>query len=241
MLNALAASLLLVCQGANTIAAVAQVSFSIPFSCGTTSNGSICLADFFRVGQSVVLLKKDNSGVCMAKTTENVNYEGGSRFFEVTRLDIPAGCTGPFSVAVVNAELSTVRPSLEKIPSPTVDKYDKQARELLDARQRSFAPEGRIYRVAERSPKVIAAGDVALLAYVMKTDATRGPHVLFLSGRPFVSKGWCTSGHTFFYVNNRPYLGYVETGCGGGEYAAYVFDLSSGKPEEVYLNTKFST
>ncbi len=218
-----------------------EVAFSTAFNCGAKPNESICLADPFPAERTVVLLKKNNSGICTARTKNKFNYEGLNRSVEVTRLSISSGCSGPFSVAIVGVEPSSVRLNMEKPSGLVLSKKLKQARELLDARQRSFVPEANIYRLSEASPKIIGSESAVLFAYTIKTDVTKGPNVLFLGDSAFVSEGWCTSGHTLFHVQNRLYLGYVMTGCGGGEYVALIYDLSSGKPKEIYANAKFST
>ena len=229
------------CVG-SAFAQESQVSFSTAFSCNSNPNEGTCLSEPFQSGQPVVLLKKDNSGVCIGKTGEKYTYEGMDRNYEGTRLIVLGDCSGPFNFAVVNSQPSSVRLSNDKADTSILHQREKQARAYLNKIESSFPSGSEEFLVSQNRPRVLVAGNNVLLAYTMKTNSTFGPTVLFLGDHAFVSETneWCTTGHTFFYVKEKLHLGYFEVGCGGGYTASIVRDLSSGTPKEIYVRGRAS-
>ncbi|HKQ30240.1 MAG TPA: hypothetical protein VJS66_03045 [Burkholderiales bacterium] len=219
-----------------------EPQFSTAFACGE-KNENVCLAGPFDKGITVTLLKKDNSGICTAKTLGKFDYDGVDRSYTGTRLGISGACTGPFSFVVIGVDPALVHLNLGKSNASSLGRLEKQARGLLAARQKSFAPEGHIYQISDAAPKTLVAGKAVLLVYETKTDAVFGPYVLFIGDRSFVSEvdQWCTTSHNFFYIRDRLHLAYFEAGCGGGYSKALIYDLTSGTPKQIHTNAKVSS
>ena len=227
-------SLLLAAAGAH--AEQKKVGFSLVFNCGVASNPAYCLADAVEAGVEVVLLKRDHPEMCAARTTQTFTYEGAMQGIESTRLSLPVGCIGPFSIAVLRSAPNQVQIPKAKSVNEIAARTDTAARKIAEYPD---APD--VYRLAPTPPRVTIVGDATLLLYNYVSDQNSGPGALAIRNGLFRLEGDCVRDHGFFFVREKLHLVYLWSGCNSGQNATVVYDLSSGSPVNVYENGKFST
>lgn len=250
------------CHECSECAAQATFSFSLPFDCGKHNSGKWrptgvpCLADPFDGEQEVVLI---GGGDCIgrAKTAGSFVYDATSTHkIKATRLVVQDPCPVFYGLAVVGVNREAVRMVVSQDEFSVVYKnVESECRQRLRQsqidvlQQRGEANPEQILKEFEHSdhyslsaapPEVHHVAHVRLLLFKLKDSPDHGPALLVLNKELYILKGWCSTGHYFFWVNDRLYLKYLAPGCGSGALDVYVYDVSDQTPKQVYVNSALS-
>jgi hypothetical protein len=242
--------------------AKSDISFGLPFICGTTEKGKTesgvdsedncsgrCLADSFQSGLSVVLL--GNGGVCRAKTGDKCTFDMTG---EVTQVVGTEECLAGldqeevlknerFVIAVVGLDPAVVRlvsPSDDKSPLPK--EIELSARRLLEPSEPP-ADAHPAHILSDSPPRILRVKHLALVGFWSKEPAwptAQGPPILLDNDRIFRLQGWCTDSYVFFSVNYKLHLTYSNSCCSCGWNCRLVYDLSGETPKLVYSNDAFA-
>jgi hypothetical protein len=212
-----------------------KLSFGLPFDCSEKEGSNkLCLADKLEPGQTVVLINETT--VCNAKTGTAFAYDGHpAGAFQATPLDGAEKCSELFSIAVVGTDpavVGLIAPMYVQTPLPK--DIESKARELVTSSDEGVEL---YYPISESAPKVLRAGERALLMFECEE---RAAVVLLADNSLFPLEGRCTRDHVFFTVRAKLYLTYLDTCCGCGWRDRIVYDLSTGVPKKVYANGAFS-
>jgi len=239
------------------------IAFGLPLKCtaekykgpsavdSTDNCQGRCLADSFKPGLSVVLLRR--TGTCKAKTGHTCTFSLSYGPEEMTRLVGTHQCLAvrdketlfgrnSFQIAVVGVDPAIIRmvPQSDD-QSPLPKDAISWARQLLEASEPSNPVPGMQrppYRVRGR-PHVIRVKNVVLL----KFEFTRESHgheralLLLVNNRLFrLNQYGCPGEYVFFTIDGKLHVTFWDSACGAGIVDKVVYDLSSDTPKLVYAN-----
>lgn len=218
-------------------AANQKTAFSLVYNCGTNTSPRYCLADPTKHGLNIVLVKKNSTVLCSAKTSDTFFYEHpiGHRI-KSTSLVLSKKCAGPFSFAILYENQNTIKFPLVRTISTTPKAIDIKVRKLLE---HSNTPD--IYHLAQSSPRIISANKAILFLYNYVSDPNSGPGAIILKGNPYRIDGDCIRKYRFFSIKKRLYIQYRWSGCNSGQIVTVIYDLSSDRPKKVYVNGALSS
>lgn len=244
--------------------AKSDISFGLPFICGSTEMGETkgadssednckgrCLADRFDAGLSVTLVGE--KGICITKTGDTCSsfgYPNGPVTHLVGTEECLAGLDEEelsknerFRIAVVGIDSTAVRLEYAREDNTAVAKdIESNARRLLEP-TKPTADAHPAMVLSDSPPQVLRFENVTLLLFGSKSPAwptAKGPPVLLANNRVFRLQGWCTDEYVLFSVNNKLYLTYWNACCTCGWNCQLVYDLSGETPKLVYSNGAFS-
>lgn len=212
------------------------ISFGHFFICDETERGKplFCLTETFKPGVTVVLM--DRMGMCAAKTGGTLTYVHPAGDFEVTRVEgTDERPKNPGGVAVVGTDPSAIRlVSPKDAETPLAKARESEARTLLKSEDLQ-----QVWPISDAPPRVLAAGNVALLIFPSENKAV-APVLLLVNQRIIRLEGWCTSDHVLFTVQGKLHLSYQNFCCGCGWSDVLVYDLSGEIPKKVYVDGALS-
>jgi tetratricopeptide (TPR) repeat protein len=233
------------------------VPLSFTYNCfKPKKSDATCLLGVVDSGKRVILLHKDKSIVCTARTGKRNDYEDVSGPISFTEIDDMANCEEPenYSVAVVNYDVTSyeVIPLQEFTDQAKIKEFDQIVRNTDVLQSLLDKDAGAGYRVSEDIsgdlPRVfrcpIKNTDAYILEYMFVWGGASppvGPRVMVLNGSVYGLTGQCSHpGLRMFRMNGDYYIESGSSCCECGITGQELFRIDRSGPVRVHSDYSFS-